>query len=461
MSGNPPIVLSGSTLKSYDPPPMDNDVVSEHSVAHAFIEEHGEGLKFCEQIGGWFRWDGTRWKPDHLFETFQDIRFFTQKNTENQPASRRVTFGKTSTLRGIEVQARTAQGVIQREDWFDGELMLLGTPGGIVDLTTGMLRPGQMDDRITKSTVVTPKSGPCPTFLKFIKEATQGDDALIRLLQQWFGYCLTGQTIEHALMFFYGPGGNGKGLLLNFVTWLLGDYGAAADMKTFTASKHERHSSELASLIGKRTVTAPETEEGQAWAESRIKQLTGGDPIKANFMRQDPITFIPQFKLMISGNHKPVLRNVDEAMRRRLMIIPFTFIPPVKDIHLDEKLKDEAPAILQWMIEGCLDWQQNGLIKPDSVTAATAEYFEDQDVFQHWLDEECDCEPGNEHKWEKATDLFSKWATFAKARGDDPGSSRSFKDLMLRHGFTNKRTNTDRRYLGIRIRQKGSFHGED
>lgn len=456
---NPSVIMPGVTFKSYDPPPTDNDVISEFSIARDFIAANGEDLKYCEKLEGWYRWDGIRWKPDLLYETFQDIRFFAQTCAENQAANKRVTAGKTATLRGIETQAKTARDVIQSEDWFDSDLMLLGTPGGVVDLRTGDLRPGRKEDRITKSTQVTPAKADCPVFLKFIREATQGDDALIRLLQQWFGYCLTGQTIEQSLMFFYGPGGNGKGLLLNFVTSLMGDYGGVANMQTFTASKSERHLTEIAALRGRRTVTASETKEGQAWDESRIKTLTGGDPVTARFMRQNDFTYTPQFKLMIMGNHKPMLMSPDEAMKRRLTIIPFTFIPPVKDVNLGDKLKVEGPAVLQWMIEGCLDWQKNGLLKPDSVLAATAEYFEDQDVFKHWLDEECDCEPGNEFKMESASTLFKSWSEFAKSRGDQPGSSRTFKDHITRHGIQTKRTKAGIQYLGIRLKPKANFDG--
>ena len=148
-------------------------------------------------------------------------------------------------------------------------------------------------------------------------------------------------------------------------------------------------------LRGARLVTASETEDGRAWAESRIKQMTGGDRISARFMRQDFFEFTPQFKLTIIGNHKPVLRNVDEAARRRFLIVPFEHKPETPDRELEQKLMAEAPGILQWMIEGCLDWQAHGLVRPASVLAATEEYFSDQDLFEHWLEEECHCDAGN------------------------------------------------------------------
>src|SRR5690606_19855947 len=103
----------------------------------------------------------------------------------------------------------------------------------------------------------------------------------------------------------------------------------------------ERHPTDLAMLRGARVVIAQETEDGQRWAESRIKALTGGDPISARLMRQDFFTFEPVFKLMIAGNHRPSLRNVDEAVRRRFNLVPFEVTIPreERDPNLPEKLR--------------------------------------------------------------------------------------------------------------------------
>src|SRR5262249_42358551 len=155
------------------------------------------------------------------------------------------------------------------------------------------------------------------------------DTALANYLQRLFGYALTGSTREHSLHFAYGTGANSKGTIINTVANVLGDYHETAPIETFTASPFDRHPCDLADLHGARLVTATETEEGRRWAESRIKALTGGDRIKARFMRQDFFEYIPQFTLIIMGNHKPGLRSVDEAIRRRFHLIPFTVtIPP-------------------------------------------------------------------------------------------------------------------------------------
>jgi putative DNA primase/helicase len=172
-------------------------------------------------------------------------------------------------------------------------------------------------DHMTKITAIAP-GGDCPQWLAFLKTITNCDKERQTFLQRVAGYCLTGSTREHALFFGYGTGGNGKGVFLNTLTGLMNDYASVAGMETFTASSSDRHPTDLAMLRGARLVTAQETEEGRKWAESRIKAMTGGDPITARFMRQDFFTFLPNFKLFIAGNHKPGLRSVDEAIRRRM-----------------------------------------------------------------------------------------------------------------------------------------------
>jgi putative DNA primase/helicase len=178
---------------------------------------------------------------------------------------------------------------------------------------------------------------------------------------------------------------------------------------------------DLAGLRGARLLTAVETEEGRRWAESRIKSLTGGEKIAARFMRQDFFEYAPQFKPIIAGNHKPGLRSVDEAIRRRFNPIPFTVtIPPEeRDETLPEKLKSELPGILAWMITGCTDWLERGLAPPQIVTEATAEYLKAEDVIGAWIEECAERKPG----WEEtAGHLFTSWKQWAEQAGEQPGT---------------------------------------
>ena len=284
-----------------------------------------------------------------------------------------------------------------------------------------------------------------------MEDATGGDAELVRFLQQFVGYSLTGDVREHVLLFGYGSGGNGKSVFLNTVAGILGDYATIAAMDTFAASQGSKHPTDLAMLRGARLVTASETEEGRAWAEARIKQITGGDPVTARFMRQDFFTFAPTFKLFIVGNHKPILHNVDEAARRRFCIVPFTRKPVRPDRELETKLKAEWPAILRWMVDGCLDWQRNGLVRPRSVVEATADYFAAQDVLGQFLEEECDVEPGNPYKTVAVGELYSAWSTYAKAAGEAPGATRTLTSALNKRGIERHRVASTRLYRGLRL----------
>ena len=348
-------------------------------------------------------------------------------------------------------------------DFWDRDLLLLGTPEGVIDLRTGRKRAGKPQDGITKTTAVgAAENADCPLWLRFLDEATGGDAEMVRFLKQWTGYCLSGVTSEHALIFVFGPGGNGKSVFLNVLTGIIDDYATTATMDAFIASHVDRHSTVLAMLRGARLVTASETEEGRQWAEAKIKQLTGGDPITARFMRQDNFTYWPQFKLTIVGNHKPSLRTVDDAQRRRFNLVPFAHKPALPDRQLEQKLRAEWPAILRWAIDGCLDWQANGLARPSSVVKATADYFADQDLIGQWLSEECDAEPGNRWKTSTSAALFSSWSAYANHAGERPSSRKSFTDELERRGFENRRGGKGvREFRGIRLKPDPSASPHD
>ena len=380
------------------------DLVTEDSAAMRFASLHRNKLRYCHSTGSWFVWEGTSWRLNTTGKAFQWARELARTLAEEHKDSVRYVTSKTSFAGEVERYARSDEAFAVTMDAWDQDPFLLGTPQGTVDLRTGALRPSRPDEGITKLTAVGPAaSSVCPRWLAFLEEATGGDAEMIHLLQQWCGYSLTGDTREQSLMFVHGPGGNGKSVFLNVLTGILNDYAATAAMDTLTASKWDKHTTDLAMLRGARLVTASETEEGRAWAEARLKQMTGGDAISARFMRQDFFTYKPNFKLTIVGNHKPALKNVDEAMRRRLRIVPFVHKPVQPDRQLEEKLKEEWPCILRWMIDGARDWQTKGLVNPKSVADATDAYFSEQDTFGHWLEEECLLDPNNERTALKAS----------------------------------------------------------
>ena len=370
--------------------------LTEHGVALAFATRHKDALRYCHHSGAWFEWTGTRWKRNETKRAFSWARRLVADLNRDAEFKTKCITGKAAFAAAVERFAQADDAFAVTSDAWDTNPWLLGTQGGVVDLRTGRLRPARPADMMTRVCAAAPaldKTAAPDQWLTFLDEATGKDDALIYFLQRWCGYCLTGDTREHALLFGYGPGGNGKSVFLNTVAGIMGDYATVAAMDTFTASHGDKHPTDLAMLRGARLVTATETEEGRAWAEARIKQMTGGEDISARFMRQDFFTFRPQFKLTIIGNHKPVLRNVDDAARRRFNIVPFVRKPANPDRELEAKLRAEWPAILRWMIQGCLSWQQEGLAAPAAVSEATAEYFDAQDTMGQWLAERCIVHP--------------------------------------------------------------------
>ncbi|HHS88900.1 MAG TPA: hypothetical protein ENJ26_00860 [Rhodobacteraceae bacterium] len=404
---------------------------TEDGIALAFAEKRRDNLRYDHTAGRWYTWDGTRWRVEETDLAFHYARELCREfNKEHRTA----TLPKLRTAAAVERFARADRRLAVTHKVWDRDPWLLATPGGTIYLRDGSMLENRRTDLITRATAVAPAAEmPTPLWSRFLCEATKGDPDLIRFLQVMSGYCLTGITREHALFFLYGLGGNGKGVFVNTIAQILGDYHVAANMDVFTASRYDRHPTELARLAGARLVTASETEEGRAWAESRIKQLTGGDPVAARYMRKDFFEYVPQFKLVFLGNHKPVLRNVDDAARRRFNIIPFTNKPETPDPELSEKLEPEYPGILFWMIEGCLAWQRKGLVRPEAVQRETESYFADQDVFTQWLTE-C-TEKKYETTGETSAKLFSSWRIWAQRQGEDPGTAKSFVEKMTAAGF--------------------------
>jgi P4 family phage/plasmid primase-like protien len=431
--------------------------LTEDGIALAFVNRHRDVLRFDHHVGAWYLWNDQAWRREETKLAFSWARDICRQLAKAENARSRV-LARAATAAAVERFAQADRAFAVTSALWDADPRLLGTPGGTVDLRTGELRPAARTDYITKLTAVAPaESADCPLWLRFLNDATHGNSGFIRFLQQWSGYSLTGFIREHALLFVYGEGGNGKSTWINTIANVMNEYATVAAMDTFIASQGDRHPTDLAALRGARMVRASETEEGQAWSEVRIKALTGGDKIAARFMRQDFFEFTPQFKLTIIGNHMPELRNVDEAARRRFNVAPFTHKPPVIDKTLEDKLQAEWPAILRWMIDGCLDWQENSLMRPDVVTASTAEYFSEQDLMAQWLDECCERrdEDGIPAK-DSFNSLLSSYRNFVKARGDEPGSSKGFGKAMRKRGFNPIKDELGIRghgFQGIRVRR--------
>jgi putative DNA primase/helicase len=429
---------------------------ADDALALLFAEKHLEGLRYCAAWSKWLWWDGKRWNTDDTVLAYDLARKVCRKAAAeaNEPAVQK-KICSANTIAAVERLARADRRLVATTDQWDADPWLLNTPGGVVDLRSGEVLLHQPVGYMTKMTAVEP-GGACPQWRKFLNRIFAGDAELIDFVQRVAGYSLTGSTREHAMFFGFGTGANGKSVLINTISGILGDYHRTAAIETFTASKIERHPTDLAGLRGARLVTAIETEEGRRWDEAKIKALTGGDRIAARFMRQDFFEYMPAFKLMIAGNHKPSLRSVDESIRRRFNLLPFTVtIPPEeRDRDLPEKLKAEWPGILRWMIQGCLEWQRIGLAPPQIVRDATAAYLEAEDAVGAWIEERCYC---NAQAWASRGTLFADWKEWANGAGEWVGSQRRFIQALETRGFASLRKKTGRGFAGIELRPPKPF----
>lgn len=448
-----------------DDPEADNSTVwgTEDALAVNFTRRYHSDWRYVASWGKWLVWDGQRWRAEETLAATDLIRHVC-RHAAVQADNRKIAakLAASSTVGGVERLARTDRRHAATADEWDADIWIINTPGGVVDLNTGGIRPHDRTDRVTKIAAATvDKTATCPTWLQFLKHVTNGNDAVIAYLQRMFGYCMTGATSEHALFFLYGTGANGKSVFVNTLFTLMGDYAANAPMDTFMESRGDRHPTDLAGLRGARFVGATETEQGRRWNESKIKEITGGDRVSARFMRQDFFTFVPQFKLVIAGNHKPAIRNIDEAMKRRLHLIPFTItVPPEKrDRQLQNKLLAEANGIFTWGVQGCLEWQTQGLNPPQSIIDATDEYFEAEDILGRWVDERCVLHPSATGL---TADLFADWKQWADGTGEFVGSQRRFAEQLLTRGLFKWRNALGARgFIGIGLKapEKDRFSG--
>jgi putative DNA primase/helicase len=428
---------------------------TEDAAALSFAKLHPD-LRYCHTWGQWLQWDKTVWRPDQTVNVFDMIRKHCREQSEwsaQTPADSR-KFCSPPFVAGVERFCKADRKYAVTAERFDADDWLLNTPVGMVSLKDGRILPHDAGAYCTKMTAVG-SGGDCPRWQNFLNFVTQGCNELMAYLQRLAGYCLTGSTREHALIFFYGTGGNGKGTFLDTLQGVLNDYALTAPSDTFAEARGERHPTELAMLDGPRLVLAQETEEGRKWAETRIKQLTGGDMIAARRMRQDFFQFRPRFKLIIAGNHKPALSSVDEAMRRRFHVVPFEAVVTAENRVRDmaELLREEWPGILSWAIAGCLEYvERDGLDPPKKVVTATEEYLQSQDVLHEWMEDACERGP---EFWEAPRLLFDSWRTWAKSANEPIGKQTEFKARMEAAGFRQYKDNVKgRNWPGIRCKPR-------
>lgn len=428
---------------------------SEEQVALAFAAKHEGRMVWDHTANQWFLFDKGKWTVDGIGAANDRAREFLRglQGTPGISEGERKSMGKLAFCRNVLEFAKSDPRIAVHQGVWDADPWLLGVPGGVVDLKTGKMREAKPGEYISRNTIVAP-AGPSSDpvmWRSFLIEATANDLETIAFLQRLCGYFLTGDVTEEMLAFLYGSGGNGKGVFVTTVTTILGAYAVSAPMDAFSTDSRMPVEYYRAQMAGARLVTASETEAGRTWAESQIKELTGNEaPVSARQPYGRPFTYWPFYKLMFVGNHAPRLKGRSKAMERRLRIIPFDNQPPEPDHTLKDRLKAEYPAILRWMIEGCLAWQEHRLGTAQAIAAKTSEYFELQDAFGRWISERCTLDATLSAK---PGQLYADFRLWGQANGEHVPSNQEFAENLNRHKDLFRRTVRGIRYIaGIALK---------
>jgi putative DNA primase/helicase len=409
--------------------------------ARRLVAAHGNDLRHNPQTAAWLAWDGCRWAPDATGEARRRAKavvdaMVTQLAT--CPAGRRkrlfAHWTRSQAAARIEAMihlAATEPGIPVLVADLDADPWALNTRSGVVDLRTGDLTRHDRRSLVTKLAPIDidPRAG-CPAWLHFLKWAMCGDEALVEFLQRAVGYSLTGLTVEQCMIFSHGHGENGKSTFHTVLQALLGDYAIAAAPDLLLTTAHEQHPTGTADLVGRRLVVVQEADEGRRLAEGTLKQLTGGDRIKARRMRQDFFEFDPTHKIWMGANHKPQVRGTDHAIWRRIYLVPWEArVDPVeRDKHYAARLLAELPGILNWAIVGCEAWQKIGLAPPPAVAGATAAYRVEQDHVGRFLEDCCILGPGWAVTAAKLREHYERWCA---ENGERPWSARAMAPQLV------------------------------
>ncbi|WP_426566402.1 phage/plasmid primase, P4 family [Angustibacter sp. McL0619] len=427
------------------------------------VDDHGHQLRYCPQRATWLHWDGTRWRWDTEGLATELARTVARNLPADDKAAdrhRRNTLSRRGINAMTALAATDARTVVHLAG-LDARPYELNTPAGILDMRTATLRPADPAALHTRSTDVAPDLDTEPTrWLRFLADTFAGDQALTTYIQRLLGVSLLGVVLEQVLPFAFGPGANGKTTLVGVVQRIVGigddGYSISAPAEMLLAGTQQGHPTEIARLAGARLVVTSELEDGQRFAEAKVKNLTGRDTISGRFMRQDWFSFTPTHSLWLLANHQPAVRAGGPAFWRRLRLLPFLHTVPadqrIADLE-DQLVEAEGPAILGWIAQGAADYLTHGLAEPDSVLAATDAYASDQDTVGRFVDEVCETGPASaQHLHVKVTELRAAYETWCRAEGETPVSAKALTlELRSRYDVQSERSMSARFYAGIRL----------
>lgn len=436
--------------------------MSDMGNAEMLANQFGNDLLYVSEWGSWAIWTGSRWKKDVTGEIIRRAKLVAQLRydlidayVDDKTRKRAFHWAQASEslerVKAMDVLARAHPGMTISAEQLDKNEWIVNCTNGVVDLLSGSLLKHDKHRLLSKNTDVAYDEGAdCPRWKQFLSEIFNGDDELIRYIQKLSGYILSGSVSEQILPIFYGTGNNGKSTFLLTLRKAMGDYARQVAPDILLQNRNDSHPASIAVLHGTRLALTVETGRGKQLDEALVKQLTGGDPIQARFMRQDPFEFLPTHKIVMATNYQPVIKGDDVGIWRRIHLVPFTVCIPKDQVDktLDKKLEAELPGILRWAVEGALLWQSEGLDMPEAVEHATGSYRREQDFIGDFLEDHCLV--GEEH-FVTSSDLYSRYCMWCEDQGQRAPSQRGLGLMLAERGFKRGKKGRARVWFGLAL----------
>lgn len=441
---------------------LDSDMANATRLAR----RHGANIRFAREQG-FVVYEAGRWVADVKGDRMQGFAKDTALSIFDEikdAQDRKAIFAHakrsqaSNAITAMVFLLRSEPGIAANLAEFDADPWLLNVANGTIDLRTGKLLQHRREDLLTKLVPIDyDEKADFELWDAFLWRITGANQELYAYLHKLIGYLLTGLTTEQVLHFLYGLGANGKSVFCEVVRMVLGEYAIVASPELIMSRRHSGIPNDVARLRGVRAALMNETSQGARFDEAKLKDLTGGDSLSARFLHQEFFDFKASHKLIIRGNHKPGILGQDEAIWRRLRLVPFTVaIPPEEqDKALVEKLRGELPGILRWAVEGCTLWQREGLTTPEIIADAGRQYREESDVLGRFIAECCEERKLGEVR---TGAFFERYQSFCEHAGERWIPAKDLPGEMQRRGFEYKRGTRGRLYLGVEFRSTEGCH---
>jgi len=447
--------------------------LTDYGNAERLVAEYGKNIRYCHEIG-WLCWDNTRWSNDDDGAIMRLAKQTVRKIQDEANAMQIPATASDKIIKQLQLKqaillkhakhsesekslnamiklAQSEPGIPIKADQLDADPWLINLINGTFNLKIMEFREHRRGDLITKIAGVEYKpEATCDLWLSALTQVMDNKQELVEYIQRWCGYVLTGDVSEQSLALLYGIGGNMKSTAAETIMSVLGDYAqvAPASLITKKYNGNEGIPNDVARLKGIRLAVCSEVEEGHRWNESKLKDLTGNRVLTARFLHREYFDFPATHKLWIYGNHRPSVAGNDEGIWRRLQLVPFTVVIPKdkRDPYLAYKFQAELSGIFNWMLQGCKEWQQQGLNPPSMVVEATAEYRTDMDVLGQFIEERCQLKADG---WIATSDLYLKYTVWMEDRNETPMIQKSFCQRLRDSGFKPNKKNGIRGWSGI------------